>query len=89
MANRVVCTLSLAYRLAERRDLTPEWCDSCPSIANYPERERFLIDWEFVRLEKVLEEAVTWRRILATAAGRLKIQRQSIDNQQVESNVIR
>ena len=59
-ANRAVKVLSHMYRLGEGWGMVPEGCDPCRSIEKYPERrrERFLTDAEFVRLGRVLDEAV-------------------------------
>ena len=61
VANRVVRTLSLIYRLAEGWGLVPKGCNPCRSIVKYPgrRRERFLTDEEFVRLGEVLDEVGT------------------------------
>ena len=59
VANTVVRTLSLMYRLAEGWGLVPEGCNPCRSVVKYParKRERFLTDGEFTRLGEVLDEA--------------------------------
>ena len=61
IANMVVRTLSLMYRLAEDWGLVPEACNPCRSVVKYPQRkrERFLTDEEFTRLGQVLDEAAT------------------------------
>ena len=58
IANMVVRTLSLMYRLAEGWGLVPEGCNPCRSVVKYParKRERFLTDGEFTRLGQVLDE---------------------------------
>ena len=58
MANMVVRTLSLMYRLAEGWGLVPEGCNPCRRAVKFPEckRERFLTDGEFTRLGQVLDE---------------------------------
>ena len=58
IANMVVRTLSLMYRLAEDWGMVPEGCNPCRSVGKYPERkrERFLTADEFTRLGKVLDE---------------------------------
>ena len=58
MANMVVRTLSLMYRLAESWGLVPEGCNPCRLAVRFPERkrERFLTDGEFTRLGQVLDE---------------------------------
>ena len=58
IANMVVRTLSLMYRLAEDWGLMPEGCNPCSSVVKYPQRkrERFLTDEEFTRLGQVLDE---------------------------------
>ena len=59
-ANTAVKTLSHMYRLAAGWGMVPEGCNPCRSVATFPERkrERFLTDAEFVRLGRVLDEAV-------------------------------
>lgn len=59
MANKVIRTLSLMYRLAEGWGVVPQGCNPCRTVIKYPERkrERFLTDQEFGRLGQVLEEA--------------------------------
>ena len=61
IANMVVRTLSLMYRLAEDWGLVPEGCNPCRSVVKYPQRrrERFLTDEEFTKLGQVLDEAAT------------------------------
>ena len=61
IANMVVRTLSLMYRLAEDWGLVPEGCNPCRSVVKYPQRkrERFLTDEEFTRLGQVLDEVAT------------------------------
>ena len=61
IANMVVRTLSLMYRLAEDWGLVPEGCNPCRSVVKYPQRrrERFLTDEEFTRLGRVLDEVET------------------------------
>ena len=61
IANMVVRTLSLMYRLAEDWGLVPEGCNPCRSVVKYPQRrrERFLTDEEFTRLGQVLDEVET------------------------------
>ena len=61
IANMVVRTLSLMYRLAEDWGLVPEGCNPCRSVVKYPQRkrERFLTDEEFTRLGQVLDEIAT------------------------------
>ena len=58
MANMVVRTLSLMYKLAEDWGLVPEGCNPCRLAVKFPERrrERFLTDKEFTRLGQVLDE---------------------------------
>ncbi|MDD9996688.1 MAG: tyrosine-type recombinase/integrase [Rhodospirillaceae bacterium] len=58
IANMVVRTLSLMYRLAEDWGLVSEGCNPCRSVVRYPQRkrERFLTDEEFIRLGQVLDE---------------------------------
>ena len=58
IANMVVRTLSLMYRLGEGWGMAPKGCNPCRSIVKYPERkrERFLTDKEFTRLGRVLDE---------------------------------
>ena len=61
IANMVVRTLSLMYRLAEDWGLVSEGCNPCRSVAKYPQRkrERFLTDEEFTRLGQILDEVET------------------------------
>ena len=61
IANMVVRTLSLMYRLAEDWGLVPEGCNPCRSVVKYPQRkrERFLTDEELTRLGQVLDEVAT------------------------------
>ena len=61
IANAVVRTLSLMYRLAEDWGLVPEGCNPCRTITKYPQhkRERFLTDEEFTRLGQVLDDVET------------------------------
>ena len=61
IANMVVRTLSLMYRLAEDWGLVPEGCNPCRSVVKYPQRkrERFLTDEEFTKLGQVLDEVET------------------------------
>ena len=61
IANAVVRTLSLMYRLAEDWGMVPEGCNPCRSVDKYPQRkrERFLTADEFTRLGKVLDEVET------------------------------
>ncbi len=61
IANKVVRTLSLMYRLAEDWGLVPEGCNPCRSVVKYPQRkrERFLTDEEFTRLGQVLDDVET------------------------------
>ena len=61
VANMVVGTLSLMYRLAEGWGLVPEGCNPCRSVARYPQRkrERFLTDTEFTRLTGALLDRLT------------------------------
>ena len=59
IANMVVRTLSLMYRLADEDwSLVPEGCNPCRSVVKYPQRkrERFLTDEEFTRLGQVLDK---------------------------------
>ena len=74
-ANMVVRTLSLMYRLAEGWGLVPEGCNPCRSVAKYPQRkrERFLTDEEFVRLGKVLDEAVARGGVSPSAVAALRL----------------
>ena len=59
MANMVVRTLKLMYRLGEGWGMVPKGCNPCRAIVKYPDRkrERFLTDKEYTRLGRVLEEA--------------------------------
>ena len=61
IANAVVRTLSLMFRLAEDWGLVYEGCNPCRTITKYPQRkrERFLTDEEFTRLGQVLDEVET------------------------------
>ena len=75
VANRVVRTLSLIYRLAEGWGLVPKGCNPCRSIVKYPgrRRERFLTDEEFIRLGEVLNEAETRGGASAPTVAALKL----------------
>ena len=70
LANYVVRTLKLMYKLGEGWGMVPKGCNPCRSIVRYPERsrERFLTGTyrEFTRLGRVLEEVE--RRGGATAS---------------------
>ncbi|MCY4382997.1 MAG: site-specific integrase [Nitrospinae bacterium] len=59
MANMVVRTLKLMYRLGEGWGMVPKGYNPCRAIVKYPDRkrERFLTDKEYTRLGRVLEEA--------------------------------
>ena len=61
IANMVVGTLSLMYRLAGDWGLVSEGCNPCRSVVKYPhrKRERFLTDEEFIRLGQVVDEVET------------------------------
>ena len=75
MANLVVRTLSLMYRLAEGWGLVPEGCNPCRLAVKYPahKRERFLTDGEFTRLGKVLDEAEARGGASASAVTALRL----------------
>ena len=75
MANMVVRTLSLMYRLAESWGLVPEGCNPCRLAVRFPERkrERFLTDGEFTRLGKVLDEVETRGGASASAVTALRL----------------
>ena len=74
-ANMVVRTLKLMYRLGEDWGMAPRGCNPCRSIIKYPERnrERFLIDREFSRLGRVLDEAETRGEVSATAVSAIRL----------------
>ena len=75
IANMVVGTLSLMYRLAEGWGMVPEGCNPCRSVAKYPvrKRERFLTDAEFTRLGKVLEDVESRGGASAPAVAALRL----------------
>ena len=75
IANMVVRTLSLMYRLAEDWGLVPEGCNPCRSVAKYPQRkrERFLTDEEFTRLGQVLDEVETQGGASAPAVAAIRL----------------
>ena len=75
IANMVVRTLSLMYRLAEGWGLAPEGCNPCRSVVKYPERkrERFLTDVEFTRLGQVLDEVETRGGASAQAVAAIRL----------------
>ncbi len=75
IANMVVRTLSLMYRLAEGWGLVPEGCNPCRSVVKYParKRERFLTDGEFTRLGQVLDEAEARGEASASAVAAIRL----------------
>ena len=75
IANAVLRTLSLMYRLAADWGLVPEGCNPCRTITKYPQRgrERFLTDEEFTRLGQVLDEAETQRGASAPAVAAIRL----------------
>ena len=75
IANMVVRTLSLMYRLAEGWGLVPEGCNPCRSVVKYParKRERFLTDGEFTRLGQVLDEVEARSGASASAVTALRL----------------
>ena len=75
MANMVVRTLSLMYRLAEGWGLVPEGCNPCRLAVRFPERkrERFLTDGEFTRLGQVLDEVEAQGGASASAVTALRL----------------
>ena len=75
IANMMVRTLSLMYRLAEDWSLVPEGSNPCRSVAKYPQRkrERFLTDEEFTRLGQVLEEVETEGRASPPAVAAIRL----------------
>ena len=75
IANMVVRTLSLMYRLAEDWGMVPEGCNPCRSVGRYPERkrERFLTADEFTRLGKVLDEVEIHGDASASAVAALRL----------------
>ena len=75
IANAVVRTLSLMYRLAEDWGLVPEGCNPCRTVTKYPQRkrERFLTDEEFNRLGQVLDEAETRGGASASAVAATRL----------------
>ncbi len=74
MANMVVRTLKLMYRLGEGWGMVPKGCNPCRAIVKYPDRkrERFLTDKEYTRLGRVLEEAQN-RRGSAGAVAAIRL----------------
>ena len=75
IANAVVRTLSLMYRLAADWGLVPEGCNPCRAVTKYPQRkrERFLTDEEFTRLGQVLDEAATEGGASAPALAAIRL----------------
>lgn len=75
IANMVIGTLSLMYRLAGAWGLVPEGSNPCHSVIKYPERkrERFLTDREFARLGQVLDEVETRGGASAPAVAALRL----------------
>ena len=75
IANMVVRTLSLMYRLAEDWGMVPEGCNPCRSVVKYPQRkrERFLTADEFTRLGKVLDAVQTRGDASASAVAVLRL----------------
>ena len=75
IANMVVRTLSLMYRLAEDWCLVSEGCNPCRSVVKYPQRkrERFLTDDEFARLGQVLDEVETQGGASAPAVAAIRL----------------
>lgn len=71
MANMVVRTLKMMYRLAEGWGMVPKGCNPCRAIVKYPDskRERFLTDREYTRLGRVLDEAENRRGSSAAVAA--------------------
>ena len=55
--------------------MVPEGCNPCRSVVKYPQRkrERFLTDEEFIRLGKVLDEAVTRGGVSPSAVAALRL----------------
>ncbi len=74
MANMVVRTLKLMYRLGEGWGMVPGGCNPCRAIVKYPDRkrERFLTDKEYTRLGRILEEAQN-RRGSAGAVAAIRL----------------
>ena len=75
IANAVVRTLSLMYRLAADWGLVPEGCNPCRTVTRYPshKRERFLTDEECTRLGQVLDEAETQGGASAPAVAAIRL----------------
>ena len=75
IANMMVRTLSLMYRLAEDWGLIPEGCNPCRSVVKYPQRkrERFLTEEEFIRLGQVLDEVETQGGASAPAVAAIRL----------------
>ena len=75
IANMVVRTLSLMYRLAEDWGLVLEGCNPCRSVVKYPQRkrERFLTDEEFSKLGQVLDEVETEGRASPAAVAAIRL----------------
>ena len=75
IANAVVRTLSLMYRLAEDWGMVPEGCNPCRSVDKYPQRkrERFLTAEEFTRLGKVLDEVETGGDVSVSVVAAIRL----------------
>ena len=75
IANMVVRTLSLMYRLAEDWGMVSEGRNPCRSVGKYPERkrERFLTADEFTRLGEVLEAVETSGEASASAVTAVRL----------------
>ena len=75
IANAVVRTLALMYRLAEDWGMVPEGCNPCRSVDKYPQRkrERFLTAGEFTRLGKVLDEVETGGEVSVSVVAAIRL----------------
>ena len=74
-ANRAVDSLSRIYNAAEDRGQIPEGSNPCRLVVKYRERkrERFLIDEEFRRLGRVLDEAETCKGVSVHAVAAMRL----------------
>ena len=75
MANMVVRTLKLMYRLGEGWGMVPKGCNPCRFIVKYRDRkrERFLTDREYTRLGRILDEAENRHGVSAAAVAAIRL----------------
>ena len=75
MANQVIDVLSRLFHKAAKSGYAPAGGNPCRFIKKYPTRscERFLSEWEFVRLGTVLDELEAKGKISTTAAAGLRL----------------